>query len=152
VVFRTFRAVGCIFGEMLNYSPLFPGENDIEQLVCVFRRLGTPNVGTWPGVTQLPDYHKITFPEYPAQQFEEIVPEAEPVAVRLLARFLVYDFTKRINAKEALMDMYFFTNPLPTPIDFLPVPKAKDTKASAHMLELDVVQPIESYLPFIPDM
>ena len=25
-------AVGCIFGELLNNSPLFPGENDIDQL------------------------------------------------------------------------------------------------------------------------
>uniref|UniRef100_A0A6Q2XCV3 Cyclin-dependent kinase 20 n=1 Tax=Esox lucius TaxID=8010 RepID=A0A6Q2XCV3_ESOLU len=41
-------AVGCIFGELLNNSPLFPGENDIEQLCCVLRVLGTPNQRTWP--------------------------------------------------------------------------------------------------------
>ena len=35
-------AVGCIFGEMLNNSPLFPGEMDIDQLYCVLRVLGTP--------------------------------------------------------------------------------------------------------------
>lgn len=42
------RAVGCIFGELLNNSPLFPGENDIEQLCCVLRVLGTPNQKVWP--------------------------------------------------------------------------------------------------------
>lgn len=42
------RAVGCIFGELLNGSPLFPGENDIEQLCCVLRTLGTPTAKTWP--------------------------------------------------------------------------------------------------------
>lgn len=42
------RAVGCIFGELLNNSPLFPGENDIEQLCCVLRVLGTPNQRVWP--------------------------------------------------------------------------------------------------------
>lgn len=41
-------AVGCIFGELLNNSPLFPGENDIEQLCCVLRVLGTPNQHIWP--------------------------------------------------------------------------------------------------------
>ncbi|XP_076860125.1 cyclin-dependent kinase 20 isoform X2 [Brachyhypopomus gauderio] len=41
-------AVGCIFGELLNNSPLFPGENDIEQLCCVLRVLGTPNQEVWP--------------------------------------------------------------------------------------------------------
>ncbi|MGH0190025.1 UNVERIFIED_CONTAM: hypothetical protein FKN15_041488 [Acipenser sinensis] len=43
-------AVGCIFGELLNNSPLFPGENDIEQLCCVLRVLGTPNVKIWPAL------------------------------------------------------------------------------------------------------
>jgi serine/threonine protein kinase len=41
-------AVGCIFGELLNNSPLFPGENDIEQLCCVLRVLGTPTEEMWP--------------------------------------------------------------------------------------------------------
>ncbi|XP_042337605.1 cyclin-dependent kinase 20 isoform X2 [Plectropomus leopardus] len=41
-------AVGCIFGELLNSSPLFPGENDIEQLCCVLRVLGTPTQNSWP--------------------------------------------------------------------------------------------------------
>lgn len=42
------RAVGCIMGELLNGSPLFPGENDIEQLCCVLRILGTPDPQVWP--------------------------------------------------------------------------------------------------------
>ena len=43
-------AVGCIFGELLNFSPLFPGENDIDQLGIVIRKLGTPNEECWPGI------------------------------------------------------------------------------------------------------
>ncbi|XP_058499800.1 cyclin-dependent kinase 20 isoform X3 [Solea solea] len=43
-------AVGCIFAELLNSSPLFPGENDIEQLCCVLRVLGTPTQESWPGL------------------------------------------------------------------------------------------------------
>jgi cell cycle related kinase len=31
---------GCIFGELLNHSPLFPGQNDIDQLYCVISVLG----------------------------------------------------------------------------------------------------------------
>ena len=46
--FCTCRAVGCILGELLNGSPLFPGENDIEQLCCVLRILGTPSPQVWP--------------------------------------------------------------------------------------------------------
>lgn len=32
----------------MNLSPLFPGENDIEQLCCVLRALGTPSPRAWP--------------------------------------------------------------------------------------------------------
>ncbi|CAH8470528.1 unnamed protein product [Schistosoma mattheei] len=54
-------AIGCIFGELLNSSPMFPGENDIEQLWFVVRVLGTPNEDIWPEVKELPDYNKISF-------------------------------------------------------------------------------------------
>lgn len=43
-------SVGCIFGEMINRSPIFPGENDIDQLGIVVKALGTPNEDVWPGV------------------------------------------------------------------------------------------------------
>ena len=52
--FCTCRAVGCILGELLNGSPLFPGENDIEQLCCVLRILGTPSPQVWPVCRGLP--------------------------------------------------------------------------------------------------
>jgi hypothetical protein len=50
-------------GELLNGSPLFPGENDIEQLCCVLRILGTPSRQVWLEITKLPDYNKISFKE-----------------------------------------------------------------------------------------
>ena len=43
-------AVGCIFGELLNKSPLFAGDTDIEQLSLVIRALGTPNEKIWPSL------------------------------------------------------------------------------------------------------
>ena len=52
--FCTCRAVGCILGELLHGSPLFPGENDIEQLCCVLRILGTPSPQVWPVRRGLP--------------------------------------------------------------------------------------------------
>lgn len=41
-------AVGCIFGELLNHSPLFAGQNDIDQLYCVLSTLGTSSTEDWP--------------------------------------------------------------------------------------------------------
>ncbi|XP_061186533.1 cyclin-dependent kinase 20-like [Saccostrea echinata] len=116
-------AVGCIFGELLNNSPLFPGENDIEQLCQVLRVLGTPNEKIWPGISELPDYNKITFPENNPIPLEEIVPDASCEALDLLKKFLVYPTKQRISAKEALLHPYFFTEPLPAHHSELPIPQ-----------------------------
>merc|ERR1712142_547765 len=121
-------AVGCIFGELLNNSPLFPGENDIEQLCCVLRVLGTPTEETWPGMTELPDFNKITFPENPPMPFEEILPDASPEAIDLVRQFLVYPSKQRISAKKALLHPYFFTEPLPAHHSDLPIPQRNRTE------------------------
>jgi serine/threonine protein kinase len=100
-------AIGCVFGEMLNKSPLFPGENDIDQLRLVLHTLGTPTNDTWPGMTDLPDYNKISFPPAKGTPYEDICPDAEEEAIGLLKSFLVYDSTKRISAAGALEHPYF---------------------------------------------
>uniref|UniRef100_A0A671TEF8 Cyclin-dependent kinase 20 n=1 Tax=Sparus aurata TaxID=8175 RepID=A0A671TEF8_SPAAU len=116
-------AVGCIFGELLNSSPLFPGENDIEQLCCVLRVLGTPTQDSWPEIVELPDYNKITFKENPAIPLEEIVPDTSPQAVDLLYKFLVYPSKQRCSARQALLHPYFFSSPLPAHHSELPIPQ-----------------------------
>ncbi|CAH8455518.1 unnamed protein product [Dicrocoelium dendriticum] len=93
-------AVGCIFAELLNLSPIFPGENDIEQLWIVIRSLGTPKEDEWPELVELPDYNKITFTPTQPVPFEEILPDAPPEALDLVKRFLVYPPSKRISASE----------------------------------------------------
>ena len=42
-------SVGCIFAEMVNRHPLFPGDSEIDEIFRIFRILGTPNENTWPG-------------------------------------------------------------------------------------------------------
>ena len=118
-------AVGCIFGELINNSPLFPGENDIDQLCCVTRILGTPNERVWPGLSELPDYKKITFPELPPIPLHEIVPDAAPLALDLLESFLVYVSKRRLAAYRALIHPYLFSDPLPVHHSQLPSPKSQ---------------------------
>ncbi|XP_040026024.1 cyclin-dependent kinase 20 isoform X2 [Gasterosteus aculeatus] len=142
-------AVGCIFGELLNLSPLFPGENDIEQLCCVLRVLGTPTEDSWPvrprssgtlatsassafftfvvyitnEIVELPDYNKITFKENPAIPLEQIVPDSSPQAVDLLYNFLVYPSYRRCSARQALLHPFFFSSPIPAHHSELPIPE-----------------------------
>eukprot|EP00697_Spironema_sp_BW2_P016460 gnl/Spiro4/770_TR419_c0_g1_i1.p1 gnl/Spiro4/770_TR419_c0_g1~~gnl/Spiro4/770_TR419_c0_g1_i1.p1 ORF type:complete len:318 (-),score=24.54 gnl/Spiro4/770_TR419_c0_g1_i1:44-997(-) len=123
-------AVGCIFAELLNHSPLFPGENDIDQLFQVLRVMGTPTEAMWPGLTQLPDYNKIFFDPMPGIPLAEILPNASPEAIALLEKILVFNPAVRLSATEALRDPYFFTEPLPSPPSELISGFVRDQSAS----------------------
>ncbi|EER07674.1 CDK5, putative [Perkinsus marinus ATCC 50983] len=103
-------SVGCIFAEMVNGRPLFPGSSDEDQLQRIFKTLGTPSVEEWPSVTELPEW-KADFPQYKALPWSQIVPSLSPDGVDLLSRLLKYDPSKRITGKQALEHPYF--NDLP---------------------------------------
>jgi len=143
-------AVGCIFGELLNNSPLFPGESDIQQLVCVLSQLGTPNESTWPGMTSLPDYNKISFSEFAPVPPEQLVPDASPDAVDLLSKFLVYSSASRIRARDALLHLYFFSEPLPAHHSELTIPTREKRCGTLLQrragVEFDVDLPLEQTL------
>uniref|UniRef100_A0A3Q7HQX7 cyclin-dependent kinase n=1 Tax=Solanum lycopersicum TaxID=4081 RepID=A0A3Q7HQX7_SOLLC len=76
-------SVGCIFAEMVNQRPLFPGDSEIDELFKIFRVMGTPNEDTWPGVTSLPDY-KSAFPKWPPKDLAIIVPNVDGAGLDLL--------------------------------------------------------------------
>ncbi|XP_007445676.1 PREDICTED: cyclin-dependent kinase 20 isoform X2 [Lipotes vexillifer] len=146
------RAVGCILGELLNGSPLFPGENDIEQLCCVLRILGTPSPQVWPEIKDLPDYNKISFKEQAPVPLEEVLPDASPQALDLLGHFLLYPPRQRIAASQALLHQYFFTAPLPAHPSELPIPQRpggpalKAPPGPPHIHDFHVDRPLEESL------
>lgn len=55
-------SMGCIFAEVATKEALFRGDSEIDQLFRIFRLLGTPSEEVWPGVTNLPEYQKKSFP------------------------------------------------------------------------------------------
>ncbi|CCI42271.1 unnamed protein product [Albugo candida] len=103
-------AIGAIFAEMLTAVPLFPGQNDLDQLYRVVQAYGDPEK-QWPDVKLLPDYNKISFPVYAPLLMRQIVPEGAPVALDLLGRLLAFDPNKRISAQQALAHPFFVGGP-----------------------------------------
>ncbi|KAI0500874.1 hypothetical protein KFK09_019092 [Dendrobium nobile] len=99
-------SVGCIFAEMVNQRPLFPGDSEIDELFKIFRILGTPTEETWPGVSSLPDF-KSAFPKWPSKDLATVVPNLEPAGVDLLSKMLRLEPSKRITARQALQHEYF---------------------------------------------
>ena len=79
----------------------------------MIRNLGTPTEQSWPGVGNLPDYSKITFPDTSGIPYTDMVPEATPGAVDLLSNLVIYDSSKRLPAKKALKHHFFHELPFP---------------------------------------
>jgi cyclin-dependent kinase 2 len=99
-------SIGCIFAEMVNGRPLFPGDSEIDELFKIFRLLGTPDESSWPGVTTMPDY-KDTFPRWPARSLADAVPGLDPAGVDLLRGMLRYAPADRLTAKAAMAHPWF---------------------------------------------
>ena len=99
-------SIGCIFAEMHQRAPLFPGDSEIDQLFRIFRYaapnctvallrcmfigacmrsgLGTPTEEIWPGVCAYPDY-KPSFPQWFSQPLGKLVKDMEPLGLDLLS-------------------------------------------------------------------
>jgi serine/threonine protein kinase len=103
-------SVGCIFAELFIKIPLFPGDSEFDQLMKIFRVLGTPNENTLPGCKHFPDFNP-EFPLWIPTGIEKVIRDKMEVKIDeesliesldLLKRMLVMDPCKRISAKDAI--------------------------------------------------
>ena len=98
-------SIGCIFSEMANQRPLFPGDSEIDQLLKIFQKLGTPHEESWPEVSRLPEYRD-HFPRWDATDLA-VATTLPAEGVDLLKRMLVYEPRARLSAAQALRHPYF---------------------------------------------
>jgi serine/threonine protein kinase len=103
---------GTIFAEMATGRPLFPGTNVQDQLVRIFKVMGTPSEETWPGVSALPEYNA-NMPSYPPLPVEAIIPNLEAAGYDLFAQMCAYQPELRITCEDALKHDYFRDVQLP---------------------------------------
>ncbi|OSD01107.1 mitogen activated protein kinase [Trametes coccinea BRFM310] len=100
-------SAGCIFAEMLEGKPLFPGKDHVHQFSIITELLGTPpedviqtiaSENTLRFVQSLPKRERVPF--------SEKLHCNDPVAIDLLEKMLVFDPRKRITATESLAHEY----------------------------------------------
>ncbi|KAL1414791.1 hypothetical protein MTO96_007254 [Rhipicephalus appendiculatus] len=105
---------------------LHRGESDIEQLCLVIKALGTPDEQVWPGVRELPDYHKISFSESAGIPWRTLLPDVSKHARDLVRAFVCYDPERRMTCSKALLHSFFWSEPLPSRPSELPVPQEQE--------------------------
>lgn len=100
-------SAGCIFAEMaMGGRPLFPGSSAHDQLMRIFKVLGTPTEEVWPGVNQLSEW-KPDFPIYRRVPLSSVVTTVDSFGIDLLARMLMYLPDARISADDSMSHPYF---------------------------------------------
>ncbi|KAG7290829.1 negative regulator of the PHO system [Staphylotrichum longicolle] len=77
-----------------------------DQIIRIFRIMGTPTERTWPGLTQFPEY-KTTWQMYATQPLSSILPQIDALGIDLLQRMLQLRPELRISAAEALTHQWF---------------------------------------------
>ena len=98
-------SVGCIFAELVTKKALFPGKNEEDQLLRIFKIMGTPAPDEWSGITELQGYRD-DFPQFEKEDIANHVPGLSPEGIELLEQMLVHDPNRRISAKDALKHPY----------------------------------------------
>ncbi|CAO3606941.1 unnamed protein product [Mucor fragilis] len=129
-------SAGCIFAEMLEGKPLFPGKDHVHQFSIITELLGTPNddlvsticsENTLRFVKNLPKREPIPFNQRFAGQ--------DPQAIDLLEKMLTFDPRQRITAEEALSHPYLA--PYHDPTDEPSAPEKFDWSFNEADLPID---------------
>lgn len=94
-------SIGCILAEMASGRPLFPGSSVKDQLLRIFKILGTPNEEIWPGISLLPEF-KPDIPIYSTIALDSLLPKLDANGLDLLGKMITFVPEKRISAQEAL--------------------------------------------------
>jgi mitogen-activated protein kinase 1/3 len=100
-------SVGCIFAEILGRKPIFPGTECLNQLKLIIDVLGSQNEADLNFIDNQKARKFIrSLPFSRGTRFSVLYPQADPLALDLLQRMLVFDPSKRITVTEALHHPY----------------------------------------------
>ena len=104
-------AVGCIFAEILLRRPIFPGQDHIHQLQLVTDFMGTPSEGDLRHIHSSHARRLLrSMPQRDPCPFDYVLPNANPLAIDILEKMLVFNPDSRISAAKSLEHPYVRTD------------------------------------------
>jgi len=101
-------AVGAVCFEIVALFPLFPGQNEMDQIQKIHNVLGTPSPELLTRKFKRNASHMdFNFPEKKGTGLERLIPHAHVELIELMKKLIRYDPDDRILARQALKDPYF---------------------------------------------
>ncbi|KAI3847389.1 hypothetical protein MKX03_023527 [Papaver bracteatum] len=102
-------SVGCIFMELMDRKPLFPGRDHVHQLRLLLELIGTPSEADLGFVNDNAKRYIRQLPRHPRQSLTEKFPHVHPSAIDLVEKMLTFDPRVRITVEDALAHPYLAT-------------------------------------------
>ena len=100
-------AAGCILAELLGRTPIFPGDDYLDQVQKIVRVLGTPRLNDMEFIGNEAARKFIQkLPRRLGTPLSEVYPNADPACIDLLSKMLVFNPHKRFTAEECLAHPY----------------------------------------------
>jgi len=90
--------------EVMALFPLFPGQNEMDQLQKIHSILGTPNEEV---LRKFKLNSDVAFPEKKGTGIDHLIPHASLEVLGVLKKLLRYDPEERITARHGLLSSYF---------------------------------------------
>lgn len=101
-------SIGCIFAELLGRQPLFPGDNNLDELQKIISVLGTPTESDMDFIKKqnIKDFvNKLA--KRTKQSFSLMFQGANPVAIDLLEKMVLFNPKKRYTIEQCMSHPYF---------------------------------------------
>ena len=102
--------VGCVLFEMATLFPLFPGDNEIDQMVKIQNILGPPSedvINLYKQNSFDKDNQTSLDINIKGKGFDKFLSHCNELFIDLLKKLLVYNPEERFSAKQALQHNYF---------------------------------------------
>jgi len=98
-------AIGCVYYEMLTLNPLFPGENELDQLYKIHDVIGTPTLR----ILNKFKHRNIeyNFPKRKAIGLYSLLPMLSDYGIDILNKTLAYHPDMRISVYRLYEHAYF---------------------------------------------
>mmetsp|Transcript_75433 Transcript_75433/g.161621 ORF Transcript_75433/g.161621 Transcript_75433/m.161621 type:complete len:540 (-) Transcript_75433:80-1699(-) len=101
-------AAGCVWFEVVALFPLFPGQNEMDQIQKIHNVLGTPSPELLAQKFKRNASHMdFNFPDKKGTGIERLIPHADADLTELMKKLIRYDPDERILARQALKDPFF---------------------------------------------